>query len=71
MIRVTALNGTSFILNCDHIEKVEEIPETVITLGNGKKYLVRENSDELVEEVINFKLKCVADVIRRNNCEEE
>lgn len=59
MIRVTAMNGKSFILNAEHIEKLEEIPETVVTLVNGKKYIILENCDEVIEKIIKYKNKIV------------
>ncbi|EQB87774.1 flagellar protein FlbD [Clostridium punense] len=55
MIEVSTLTGTKFILNCEHIEKIEHIPETVITLINGKKYLVKEDVEEVINKVIKYK----------------
>ena len=55
MIRVTGMNNKEMIINCDQIEKIEEVPETVITLVNGNKYLVLETSDEIVDLTIEFK----------------
>lgn len=55
MIEVSTLTGTPFILNCEQIEKIEHIPETVITLTNGKKYLVKEDVDEIIKRVIKYK----------------
>lgn len=57
MITLHGLNGVEFLLNEDHIEKIEEVPETVITLGNGKKYLVKESNEEVVRRIIEFKKK--------------
>lgn len=57
MIEVSTLTGNPFILNCEHIEKIEHIPETVITLTNGKKYLVKESVEEIIKRVINYKNK--------------
>ncbi|MGL4730154.1 MAG: flagellar FlbD family protein [Clostridium sp.] len=57
MVEVTTLNKKSVIINCDHIEKIESVPETVITLINGKVYLVKENRDEVVKKVIEYKRK--------------
>lgn len=59
MINVTAMNNKEFILNADHIEKIEEVPETLITLTNGKKYIVLEGVEEIVEKVIIYKNKIV------------
>lgn len=57
MIDLTAMNNRAFILNADHIEKIEEVPETLITLVNGKKYIVLEGVEEVVEKVIKYKNK--------------
>ena len=42
-----------------YIEKIEEVPETLITLTNGKKYIVLETIEEVIEEVIRYKNKIV------------
>ena len=55
MIKVTGLNNKEFILNAEHIEKLEEVPECLITLINGKKYIVLESSQEVVDRVIKYK----------------
>jgi flagellar protein FlbD len=34
---------------------MESTPDTVITLNNGKKYVVAESIDEVVEKVIQYK----------------
>lgn len=57
MIDVTGMNHEHFILNADHIEKIEEVPETIITLTNGKKYIVLESIDEVKRAVIEYKNK--------------
>lgn len=71
MIEVNPLNGKKFILNSNHIERIEEIPETVITLINGKKYLVKESSKEIVDRVIEFRRKYWANVRLEESNEEE
>ncbi|WP_160686091.1 flagellar FlbD family protein [Clostridium sp. C2-6-12] len=57
MIDVTGMNHEKFILNADHIEKIEEVPETIITLTNGRKYIVLESIEEVRSEVIRYKNK--------------
>ncbi|MGI6083813.1 MAG: flagellar FlbD family protein [Acetivibrionales bacterium] len=57
MIWVTRINNTQLVLNADWIETVESTPDTVITLTNGKKYIVTEKIDEVIERVINYKQK--------------
>lgn len=55
MIVLMGMNNKEFTLNADHIEKIEEMPETIITLTNGKKYIVLETIEEVREEVIRYK----------------
>lgn len=55
MIALTHMNGDQFTLNCEMIETVESKPDTTITLFNGRKYIVRESADQVVESVIAYK----------------
>lgn len=47
MIPLTRQDGSPFLVNPDRIELVEETPDTVITLADGKKVLVRETATEV------------------------
>lgn len=55
MIELTGLNHKEIVLNERNIEKIEEVPETVITMMNGNKYLVEEGTDEIIDKVIAYK----------------
>jgi len=57
MVKLVGLNQKEFILNAEHIEKIEEVPETLITLVNGKKYIVLETPEEVINKVIKYKNK--------------
>jgi len=57
MIKVTRINQTQLIINADWIETVEATPDTVITLTNGKKYVVTEPVEEIINRVIEYKQK--------------
>ena len=57
MIRLTRIDGRWFFLNADLIETVEALPDTTITLINGKKYIVKESAEEVVQKVIEYKRK--------------
>lgn len=59
MIKLTAMNKQDFILNADHIEKIDEVPETLITLTNGKKYIVLESVEEVIDSVLRYKNRIV------------
>ncbi|MBN2079396.1 MAG: flagellar FlbD family protein [Spirochaetes bacterium] len=55
MIVLHKLNGAEFMLNDRHIETLEETPDTVITLTNDKKYIVKEPADEIIEKMIEYR----------------
>lgn len=57
MVKLMGLNQKEFILNSEHIEKIEEVPETLITLINGKKYIVLDTSEQVINKVIKYKNK--------------
>ena len=44
LIEVTRLKGKKITINAEYIEVVEETPDTVITLTDGKKYVVCESA---------------------------
>ena len=48
MIHLTDMGGTMFFLNADHIEKMETVPDTVITMDNGNSYMVKETVDDVI-----------------------
>lgn len=51
MIKLTKLNRTPFTLNAIYIERVETIPDTVVTMLSGKKIHVLETVDEVIDKV--------------------
>lgn len=55
MIRVSRLDGTQFYVNADLIEMVEMTPDTVLSLTNGKKFVVRESAEEVVSRVVTYR----------------
>jgi flagellar protein FlbD len=55
MIPVTRLDGTPMIVNTDQIAWIEYIPDTVISLMNGEKLIVRETPEVIVERVRHYR----------------
>ncbi len=55
MIKVTRLNGKTYIVNAELIETMEETPDTVLTLTDGKRFIVKESVQELLDEVLEYK----------------
>lgn len=54
MIRLTKLNGSEFVLNCNLIETIMENPDTTIHLTNGPLYIVSESKEEVVRRAIEY-----------------
>jgi flagellar protein FlbD len=55
MIELTRIKGEKFALNSDQIEMMEQTPDTVITMLNGHKYLVREPVGEIIDKIEYFR----------------
>jgi len=55
MIQVTRLNDTKLVINADLIEFVEEIPDTIISLTDGKKIMVKETVEVIINKVAQFR----------------
>ncbi len=57
MIYLKKINGNDFVLNCELIESIASKPDTTITLISGKKVLVNNSVEEVVNLVIEYKRK--------------
>ncbi len=55
MIYVTRLDGSQLVVNADLIETVEHTANTVITLSDGKRFVVKTPVDDVVERVIGYR----------------
>lgn len=62
MVKLTRLRGDKFVLNCELIETMESTPDTVISTINGKKIIVSETVEEIVEKVMQYKRKLCINV---------
>lgn len=54
MIRVTRLNGKEFVVNAELIQFIEETPDTVITLLNHEKIVVKETAEDVIKRVVEY-----------------
>lgn len=57
MIQLSSLHSEIFYLNADLIVKIEQIPDTMITLTNGEKIRVSESPEDVVRKFIEYKRK--------------
>jgi flagellar protein FlbD len=55
MITITRLNDKELIINCEQIESVEATPDTMITMSSGRKYIAKENTDEIIDRMVSYK----------------
>jgi len=55
MIQLTRLNNHPLVVNSELIKFVEQAPDTVITLVNGDKIVVRESAQDVLDRVVQFR----------------
>jgi flagellar protein FlbD len=55
MIIVTRINDRDVLVNCDQIEMIEEAPDTTISTITGKKVIVRDSVEEILDKIIAYK----------------
>ncbi|MFP5235839.1 MAG: flagellar FlbD family protein [Acidobacteriota bacterium] len=65
MIELTRLNGNPILLNSDLIKTAEASPDTMLTLINGEKLIVRESCEDVLDRVIDYRAGLLAAVARR------
>jgi flagellar protein FlbD len=64
MIELTRLNGNPMVLNSDLIKTAEASPDTMLTLINGEKLIVREGCAEVTERVLAYRARLLTAVAR-------
>jgi flagellar protein FlbD len=62
MILLTRLNNQPLTLNSDLIKFIEQSPDTMITLLNGEKILVRESAADVRNRVVEFRRSVLAGI---------
>lgn len=55
MIVLTKLNDVEIVVNSDYIEIMQEAPDTTITLTTGRKIIVKEAVDDIIDKIITYK----------------
>ena len=54
MILLTRINDRDVLVNSSQIEMIEEAPDTTISTVTGKKIIVRDTLDEILEKVVAY-----------------
>jgi len=55
MIKLTLFNDADVIVNADLIEFVERTPDTLVSLTTGKKVMVKESVEDVINKVISYR----------------
>lgn len=63
MIVLTKLDNNKITVNSDMIENVETSHDSTITLSNGKKFIVKEDYETIIEKTISYKQKCFEKIL--------
>ena len=71
MIELTKLNGGKLVVNCELIEFVEALPDSLIKLTTGKKIMVKENIAEIIAAVVDFRKRISGHSKRRSTRKEK
>jgi len=65
MIRLTRLNGQEVVVNAELIESIEQQTlNTVISLTNGNKILVKDTVEEIIKKVNTYRGEILAEAER-------
>jgi flagellar protein FlbD len=70
MIQVTKLDNTILTVNSDMIEFIESTPDTIMTLTDGKKIIVCESPDRLIDLIVEFRQRVMKPMHNQGNVEE-
>lgn len=54
MIKLTKLNQELIVVNALYIERIESVPDTLITFTTGRKILVLESVEEVIKLVTEY-----------------
>lgn len=60
MILLTRLNGSTFAVNPDLVERIQEQPDTTVVLVDGTTFIVTETIDEVISEIAEYRARVIA-----------
>ena len=55
MIPVRLLNGTQIYINAELVETVATVPDTIVTLSTGRKFVVRTEPQAILEAILEYR----------------
>ncbi|MBQ7167060.1 MAG: flagellar FlbD family protein [Treponema sp.] len=57
MVEVTRLDGKRYWINPHQVEYMEETPDLTLTMLSGKKVVVRESPEEVIDRIVAYRRK--------------
>ena len=57
MIYLRRLNNKEFVINDEMIESIESKPDTIITMYNGNKIVVKDSVSEVIKKIVEYRRK--------------
>ena len=55
MVKLSRLNGGTLVVNLELIATLEALPDTVVTLVNGDKFLVKDRVDDIIRKAVEYR----------------
>jgi len=55
MVEVTRLNGTTYYVNPHQIEYMESNPDTTLVMLSGKRLIVREDVQSVIDGIVGYR----------------
>lgn len=55
MIVLHRLKGEDFFLNADLVESIEETPDTVVTLVDGRRIVVSDSAAAIAQRIVEYR----------------
>lgn len=55
MVKLSRINGAEVTVNAELIETIEATPDTIVSLSSGKKLMVVDSVDQVIEKVMAYR----------------
>jgi flagellar protein FlbD len=55
MVKVTKINGAPLVINAELVETIEFTPDTIVTLTTGKKVILKDSVDDLIQRIVEYR----------------
>ena len=57
MIKVTRLDGKEYYVNPHQIEYIEKNPDTTLTMLSGKRLVVQEDHQSVIDRIVEYRAR--------------